>query len=329
MATAFVTGATGFIGGHLAKLLVEQGWTVRAFKRRGSHNPYLNGLDLDWRMGDLREIDNVRRAMAGCRVVFHAAADYRLWAPDPDDIYESNVQGTANVLQAALDNGLERVVYTGSVGALGLNPDGTPADEETPVSLADMVGHYKRSKFLAGRKVGEYARQGLPVVVVHPSTPVGPGDHKPTPTGRIVVDFLNRRMPAFLDTGLNLVHVRDVAQGHLLALEKGEDGESYILGNQNLTLAQIFRHLEEISGVPAPRFRLPRTPVLVLAYANHGLSRVTKREPLVPLEGVKMARRHMFFKADKAVRELGLPRTPVRQALGEAVEWFSENGYVG
>ena len=327
MATAFVTGATGFIGGHLVRLLVEEGWTVRALRREGSLNPSLKDTELNWQTGDLRHADDVRQLMAGCEAVFHVAADYRIWARNPQEIYESNVRGTVNVLEAALANGIEQVVYTSSVGALGLRSDGTPADETTPVCLEDMVGHYKRSKFLAERKVEEFVRRGLPVVLVHPSTPVGAADHKPTPTGKIIVDFLNRRMPAYLDTGLNLVHVKDVAKGHLLALEKGRSGEKYILGNRNLTLAEIFRILEKLSGIPAPCFRLPHTPVLLMAYGNEVLSRLTQREPLIPLEGVRMARKHMFFKSDKAVHELGLPQTPVEQALSEAVNWFRENGY--
>jgi dihydroflavonol-4-reductase len=328
MTTAFVTGAAGFIGGHLARLLLEQGWQVRALKREGSFNPFLKDMDVDWRTGDLRYAHVVHKAMAGCEVVFHVAADYRLWAANPREIYENNVQGTVSVLQAALYNGVERVVYTSSVGALGLTPDGTPADEKTPVCLEDMVGHYKRSKFLAERKAEQFQKRGLPLIVVHPSTPVGPADHKPTPTGKIIVDFLNRQMPAYLDTGLNLIHVEDVAWAHLLALQKGKEGERYIIGNQNLTLKEIFQLLEEISGIPAPRFRLPYIPILLLAYGNEAFSRFTRKEPLIPLEGVKMARKRMFFKSDKAVRELGIPQTPIERALEEAVVWFQENGYV-
>jgi len=328
MAMAFVTGATGFIGCHVARLLIEKGWKVRALRRSKSFNPFFRLDDSDWCTGDIRDFEQVSRAMAGCDAVFHVAADYRLWAKNPREIYESNVGGTANVLEAALANGVRRVVYTSSVGALGLNQDGTPADEETPVRLDDMVGHYKRSKFLAERKAEEFLSRGLPLVMVHPSTPVGPGDHKPTPTGKIIVDFLNRRMPAYLDTGLNLIHVKDVAAGHLLALEKGLVGEKYILGNQNLTLSAIFKLLEEVSGIPAPRVHLPYRPVLALAHICALISRMTGTEPLIPFEGVKMARRHMFFDASKAVRQLGLPQTPVRTALAEAVSWARENGYV-
>jgi len=328
MAKAFVTGATGFIGCHVARQLLELGWEVVALKRENSSHPSLQSGDLEWRIGDMRNFDQVHRAMAGCTTVFHVAADYRLWAKHSREIYESNVTGAINVLEAALRNRVDRVVYTSSVGALGLNRDGKPADELTPVTVYDMVGHYKRSKFLAERKVEEYLRRGLPVVMVHPSTPVGSGDHKPTPTGKIIVDFLNGRMPAYLNTGLNLVHVRDVARGHLLALEQGRNGEKYILGNRNLTLAEIFQLLEEISGIPAPRFRLPYTPILILAYANRALSAITGKEPLIPFEGVRMARKYMFFDPRKAIRELGLPQTPVEKALSEAVAWFREHGYV-
>jgi dihydroflavonol-4-reductase len=256
------------------------------------------------------------------------AADYRLWAKNPEEIYESNVKGTVNVLEAALIHGTDRVVYTSSVGALGLNSDGTPANEEAPVRLEDMVGHYKKSKFLAEREVEGFLRRGLPVVIVNPSTPIGPGDHKPTPTGKIIVDFLNGRMPAYLNTGLNIIHVKDVAVGHLSACEKGRVGQKYILGNQNMTLDEIFQALRKISGVPAPRFCLPYTPVLLLAHLAERFSRLTGTEPLIPFEGVKMARKYMFFDSGKAVNELGLPQTPVESALSDAVSWFREHGYV-
>jgi dihydroflavonol-4-reductase len=328
MATAFITGATGFIGGHVAAHLLEKGWSVRALKRPGPLPPHIENLDVEWHQGDIRNLEQVDSPMAGCEAVFHVAADYRLWARNPKEIYKTNVAGTVNVLRAALRNRVERVVYTSSVGALGLKADGSPADETTPVSIRDMVGHYKKSKFLAEREAEQFLTQGLPVVMVHPSTPVGPGDHKPTPTGKIIVDYLNGRMPAFLDTGLNLIHVSDVARGHLLALERGRIGEKYILGNQDLTLSAIFALLEKVSGIPAPRFRLPYRPVLLLGYLFHVVSKITGREPLIPFEGVKMARRFMFFDTSKAVRELGLPQTPVELALAEAVTWFGDHGYV-
>jgi dihydroflavonol-4-reductase len=327
MPVAFITGATGFVGHHVAAALIRRGWSLKALCRKPpAQSVELPGIE--WRTGDVRNPDQVMSAMAGAETVFHVAADYRLWAPNSREIYESNVSGTINVMQAALANGVRRVVHTSSVGALGLVPDGTAADEDTPVCLDDMVGHYKRSKFLAEREAEKFLVKGLPLVFVHPSTPVGPRDHKPTPTGKIIVDFLNRKMPAYLDTGLNLVDVRDVAEGHWLAFEKGKIGGKYILGNRNMTLAQIFVLLEEISGIPAPRVKLPYTPILWLARILQLVSCVTRREPPVPYEGVKMAAKRMFFDASKAVRELGLPQTPVETALSDAVGWFRQNGYV-
>jgi len=327
MSIAFVTGATGFIGSHVALCLLEKGFTVCALARPGSRHPDLAAARVEWRTGDIRSLQEVQDAMEGCDVVFHVAADYRLWCRNPQEIYETNVRGTRNVLEAARAHGVERVVYTSSVGALGLHPHGAPADETVRVCLEDMVGHYKRSKFLAERCAEEFARAGLPVVMVHPSTPVGPGDHKPTPTGKIIVDFLNGRMPAYLNTGLNLVHVGDVAEGHRLALEKGIVGEKYILGNRDLTLAEIFGLLEKISGIRAPRILLPYAPILLLARINDRISRAVGVEPLIPLEGVRMARKCMFFNPGKAVRELGLPQTPVETALAQAVTWFRSHGY--
>lgn len=327
MPLAFITGATGFVGGHVARVLLENGWNLKALCR--SKSPQCIRSDsLEWVTGDIRDAGQISRTMAGAQAVFHVAADYRLWARDPREIYESNVTGTVNVMQAALAAKVERVVYTSSVGALGLTKDGTPADENTPVRLSDMAGHYKRSKFLAEREVEKFLHKGLPVVFVHPSTPVGPGDHKPTPTGKIIVDFLNRKMPAYLETGLNIVDVRDVAQGHRLAYEKGKVGDKYILGNRNMTLAQIFSQLEEISGVRAPTVKLPYGPTLWLARFFMLVSLVTRTQPLIPYEGVKMAAKRMFFDSSKAVMQLGLPQTPVEKALSDAVDWFTQNGYV-
>ncbi|MGA3113609.1 MAG: hopanoid-associated sugar epimerase [Syntrophobacteraceae bacterium] len=327
MPVAFITGATGFVGHHVAAALIRKGWSLRALCRRQSAQ-YGDLPGIVWQIGDIRNPGEVMNAMSGAEAVFHVAADYRLWARNPRDIYESNVDGTVNVMQAALATGVRRVVHTSSVGALGLISDGTPADEATAVCLEDMVGHYKRSKFLAEREAGKFLDKGLPLVFVHPSTPVGPGDYKPTPTGKIIVDFLNRKMPAYLDTGLNLVDVRDVAEGHRLALERGKIGQKYILGNRNLTLAKIFTMLEDISGVPAPGVKLPYTPILWLAGILHLVSRLTGRQPLVPYEGVKMAAKRMFFDPSKAIRDLGLPQTPVETALSDAVAWFRQNGYV-
>jgi dihydroflavonol-4-reductase len=325
---AFITGATGFVGAHVALLLRERGWRVRALRRPGSFTPLIGENGIEWYEGDLRDPDGLLRGLEGCDALFHVAADYRLWLPRPQEIYENNVKGTVHLLDAARQAGIEDAVYTSSVGALGLNPDGSPADESAPVGLHDMIGHYKRSKFLAEREVERFVTGGMRVITVHPSTPVGPGDHKPTPTGKIILDFLNRKMPAYLETGLNFIDVRDVAEGHLLALERGKPGEKYILGNRNMKLAEVFRLLEELSGLPAPRIRLPQRPVLALAYLNQALSSVTRKEPAIPLEGVKMAGKFMFFDASKAVRELGLPQTPVEKAFADAVEWYRNHGYV-
>lgn len=325
-----LTGATGFVGGNLLDLLLEKGFQVRCLVRDAQKaRGILPSQDVELFQGDLRDPEAVERCAKGCQVIFHTAADYRLWVPDPHNMHQINVGGTLNVLQAARRAGVQRVVHTSSVGALGIPKDGSPGTEETPVCLEDLVGPYKRSKFLSEQEALAAAREGLDVVVVNPSTPVGPKDRKPTPTGRTILEFLNGRMPAYVDTGLNLVHVRDVAQGHLLALERGRRGERYILGNQNLTLREIFQMLEQVSGLAAPSIRLPRWPILVMAYVECSLSRwVTHREPRIPLDGVRMAAKKMFFDSSKALRELGLPQTSVRQALAEAVSWFKEHGYV-
>ncbi len=326
MTKTLVTGGSGFIGGAVVAELLAAGREVRVLARSPGS---LAGLPVEVARGDLRDPASLIAAVQGCRRVFHVAADYRLWVPDPDTMYAANVQGTRDLLAAAAEAGVERLVYTSTVGALGNPGDGTPGTEETPVTLADMAGHYKRSKFLAEQVVLEFARQGLPVVLVHPSAPVGPGDTRPTPTGQIIVDYLKGRMPAYLETGLNLVHVRDVAVGHLLAEEKGRVGEKYILGNQNLSLSEIFQMLAGITGVPAPKVRLPYWPILALSYLDEfWATHVSGRPPRMPVAGVKMARKFMYFDSSKAVRELGLPQTPVRQALEEAVAWFQEHGYV-
>jgi len=324
----FVTGATGFIGASLVRELIKDGYRVRALARPDSDRRNLQGLDLEICEGDLRDRESLEKGLKGCDILFHAAADYRLWTRKPAVMYEINVGGTRNILETALSQGLSRVVYTSSVGTLGNQGNGLPGDETTPVTFADMVGHYKKSKFLAEREAESFLKRGLPLVIVNPSTPVGILDIKPTPTGRIIVDFLNRRMPAYLDTGLNLIDVEDCARGHILAAHKGRIGEKYILGNENLTLQRIFAMLEEITGLPAPRVRLPFTPILVAAYINEAISRCTGREPLIPLAGVQMARKFMFFDATKAVGELGLPQRPAVEALAKAVTWFREHGYV-
>lgn len=328
MKNVFVTGATGFIGACLARELLEEGCRVKVLVRRGSNRKNLAGMDVELSEGDLGDSESLARGIAGCDTLFHVAADYRLWARDPSSMYAVNVGGTRAVLDAALRKGVSRVVYTSSVGTLGNPGDGTPGTEDTPVSFSDMVGHYKKSKFLAEREAERFIARGLPLVIVNPSTPVGPRDIKPTPTGKIIVDVLNRKMPAYLDTGLNLIDVEDCARGHILAARHGRIGEKYILGNENLTLRDIFALLADISGLPAPRVKLPYTPLLIAAYVNEGIARLTRREPLIPLAGVQMARKRMFFDPAKAVRELGLPRRPVREALEKAVEWFRTEGYV-
>lgn len=323
----FITGATGFIGASIVRELLKDGREVRALVRKGSDTSNLTGLDVELWQGDLRDHAGLERGLKGCDVLYHAAADYRLWTRDPADMYRINVDGTTAILEAALNNGLSRVVYTSSVGTLGNPGDGTPGSEDTKVSLTDMVGHYKKSKFLAERAAETFFARGLPLVIVNPSTPVGPLDIKPTPTGKIIVDFLNRKMPAYLDTGLNIIDVEDCARGHILAEKMGAIGQKYIMGNVNLTLREIFVVLSEITGLSPPKVRLPYAPILLAAYINEGLSKITGREPLIPLAGVQMAAKFMYFDPSRAVRELGLPQTPVREALQRAVEWFRQNGY--
>jgi dihydroflavonol-4-reductase len=322
-----VTGATGFVGANLARLLVADGYRVRVLARPASGLRALAGCHVEIVRGDILDPDALAPALERCSIVFHVAADYRLWAKDPREIYRNNVDGTRTVFEACERAGVGRVVYTSSVGTLGLPKDGGPGTETTPVALEDMIGHYKRSKFLAERVAEEFAARGLPVVIVNPSNPIGPWEVKPTPTGRMVLDYLHRRMFATIDTGLNLVHVADVARGHVLAAHLGRTGEKYILGGENLSLSQIFRVLEGITGIRAPRFRLPYGLVYLVALANEGLARATGRPPRVPLTGVRMARKHMYVSADKAVRELGFFQRPVEQALRDAVDWFVDYGY--
>ena len=323
-----VTGGTGFVGRAVVLELLAQGRAVRVLARNPKH-PALEGLPVEVALGDLRDPASLQLALQGCSRLFHVAADYRLWVPYPDEMYAVNVEGTKSLLAAALAQGLERVVHTSTVGALGNPGDGTPGREDTPVSLGDMVGHYKRSKFMAEQVALDFAAQGLPLVVVNPSTPMGPWDWRPTPTGQMIVDFLKGRMPAYLETGLNLIHVDDVARGHLLAEAKGQMGEKYILGNENLSLSQIFQMLAEISGRPAPKVKLPYWPVLVMAYFNEfWANRISGKPPRMPVTAIRMARKFMYFDNTKAVKYLGLTLTPVRQALEEAVTWFRHHNYV-
>ncbi|HEY1340365.1 MAG TPA: hopanoid-associated sugar epimerase [Bryobacteraceae bacterium] len=319
MKPALVTGASGFLGWHVARVLAQRGYHVRALVRQGSR---VRDLDVETVTGDLREPGSLARAAAGCGVVFHVAADYRLWAKDPSELYRSNVNGTRNLLQAARDTGVERVVYTSTVGCIGV-PQGAIGDETTPVSFEDMAGDYKRSKFLAEQVALEFARGGLPVVIVNPTAPIGDHDVKPTPTGKIVLDFLNGDMPAFIDTGLNVVDVRDTAEGHLLACERGRTGERYILGSENLTLAEILRKLARITGRKAPTMRLPYAVAYCAGACSTAWAGVTGTPPRVPLDAVRMARKKMWVTHEKARRELGFSPGPAETALARAVEWFS------
>jgi dihydroflavonol-4-reductase len=322
-----VTGSTGFIGAAVTRSLIERGTDVRVLVRPDSVLRNLEGLPVEIVFGDLRDIDSLRRALSGCRHLYHVAAHYALWAADPQLFYDVNVRGTRMLLETARDSGVERVVYTSTIGAIGLPRNGV-GTEEIPLSSNQIAGHYKRSKYLAEQEVLKLARNGLPVVIVNPTAPVGPRDIKPTPTGQIVVDFMKRRMRAYIETGMNLVDVDDVAAGHLAAMEKGRIGERYILGNRNLSLYEVFAMLSRLTGVPAPTVKLPRAGILPLAYANQWISdHVTHQPPRIPLEGVKMAKYVMHYDCSKAVRELGLPQSQVEAALEKAVAWFRDHKY--
>lgn len=321
---ALVTGATGFVGWHVANKLLARGWPLRVLAREPSRVRELDGAEVS--VGDLRELESLDAAVAGVEVVFHVAADYRLWVRDPSELYRSNVDGTRNLLEAARRAGVERFVYTSTVGCIGI-PKGGVGSEETPCRLEDMVGAYKRSKFLAERVALEYGVSGFPVVIVNPTAPVGDRDRKPTPTGKIILDFLRGNMPAYVDTGLNLVDVRDTAEGHLLASERGRVGERYILGCRNMTLQEIFAALEAASGVPAPRTQVPYAVAYAAGLASSAWARLSSREPRAPLDGVKMARKKMFVTHEKASRELGFAPSPPEAALARAVEWFRGAGY--
>jgi len=325
---AFVTGATGFVGSHVATVLAEQGAELRLLVRTGSDPKNIQELNADRVIGDLCDPESIDRAMAGCDVVFHVAADYRLWVRDPAQMYRANVEGTQTILQAARKNRVRRVVYTSSVATMGFTVKNLPVDESSPVSLENMIGHYKRSKYMAEELAIAAGRDGIDVVVVNPSTPVGEQDIKPTPTGRIVVDFLKKKFPAYVDTGLNLVDVRECARGHVAALEKGRSGERYILGGENLTLKQILDKLAAITGLPSPRVRLPYAVALASGVVDTVVTGVVlRREPRVTLDAVRMGRKKMFVSSSKAERELGWKAVPVDAALRRAVQWFTENGY--
>jgi dihydroflavonol-4-reductase len=326
---AFVTGATGFVGSHVARVLAEQGADLRLLVRSSSNPKNIQGLNAERVVGDLRNPPSLEKAMAGCDVVFHVAADYRLWIRDPEQMYRTNVEGTRTILQATRSNRVRRMVYTSSVATMGFTSNGQPADENSPVSLENMIGHYKRSKFMAEQLVLQAAKSGMDVVVVNPTTPVGEQDIKPTPTGRIIVDFLKKKFPAYMDTGLNLVDVTECARGHVAALERGRSGQRYILGGENLTLKQILDKLAAITGLRSPTVRVPYIVALATGVIDEIVTgHIFRREPRATIDAVRMGRKKMFVSSAKAERELGWKTVPVDNALRRAVEWFQAHGYV-
>ena len=327
--TTLVTGATGFVGSHVARQLVSSGENVRVLVRPTSNFKLLEDLRVERVEGDLRDAGSIERAMRGVRRVFHVAADYRLWTQHPEELYESNVEGTRRLIAAAERAGVERIVYTSTVATIAVPQHGAALpNEATAARLEEMIGHYKRSKFLAEQVALDAAKAGAPVVIVNPTAPVGPGDWKPTPTGRIILDFLLGKMPAYVDTGLNVVAVEDVAAGHLLAAEKGRSGDRYILGGRNMTLKEILDALAAITGRRAPRLKLPHVVALAAGYADEWYSRLAGREPQIPVEGVKMSRHKMFVESDKAARELGYAPGKIEAGLERAVRWYGDHGYV-
>jgi dihydroflavonol-4-reductase len=325
--TTLVTGAAGFLGSHVARQLVARGEDVRVLVRASSSNRAISDLSLEYVTGDLRDQSSLARAMNGVRRVFHVAADYRLWSKNPQDIYDSNVGGTKNLLAAARQANIEKLIYTSTVATIAVDRPALP-NEFTDSRLDEMVGHYKRSKWMAEQEVLQAAKDGLPVVVAMPTTPVGPWDWKPTPTGKIIVDFLNGKMPGYVETGLNFVGVEDCAAGHLLLAEKGKIGERYLLGAENLTLKQVFHSLAQLTGLPAPKFKIPHGLALGVAYTETAFSRLIGREPQIPVEGVKIAQHLMFVDCSRAQKELGFRAEPVSAAFERAVRWYEKNGYV-
>ena len=323
----FVTGGTGFIGANLIRLLLQEGYTVRALVRPNSSLNNLRGLNLELVKGDLGD-PHLFEQMVGCQVLFHVAAHYSLWQADREQIYHHNVMGTRNVLAAARKAGIERTVYTSSVAAIGVGENGTVVDETHQSSVEKMVGHYKKSKFLAEQEAVKAAQAGQDVVIVNPGCPIGPGDIKPTPTGDIILRFLRRQMPFYLNTGLNFIHVRDVAWGHLLALQRGKSGDRYILGNQNLSLKDLLDQLAQITGLSAPQLSVPAWLPLSVAWVDERILARLGKTPAVPLDGVRMAHQYMYYNPSKAIRELGLPQTSMTTALRDAVDWFISHGYV-
>ena len=325
---SLVTGATGFVGSAVARALVGMGHDVRVLARPNGDRRSVVDLSVEVAEGSLEDAPSLSRAVAGCRYLFHVAADYRLWVPDPAPMFRTNVEGTRVLMRAALDAGVERVVYTSSVATLGLVPQGS-ADEETPSNVEDMIGPYKRSKFQAEEVVRALiARRALPAVIVNPSTPVGPRDRKPTPTGRLILEAARGHMPGYVDTGLNIVHVDDVAAGHLAAAELGRVGERYILGGENLSLARILVEVAHAAGTRAPRIQVPYTVAYPVAIGAELMARLSGKEPFITLDGVRMAQKKMYFTSEKASRELGYTPRPARHAIVDAVGWFKANGYL-
>jgi len=330
--TSLVTGGTGFLGSHVARQLAARGERVRVLARPGNNRRALAEIPCEIVEGDLRDPASLEKAVAGVHRIFHVAADYRLWARDPREIYESNVTGTRNLLQAARRAGVGRFIYTSTVATLAVDRaslGGALPNETIETTVDEMIGHYKKSKWLAENEVRSAAREGLPAVIVMPTTPVGPGDWKPTPTGKILLDFLTGKMPGYVHTGLNFVGVEEAAAGHLLVAEKGRIGERYLIGSQNLTLKQLLDALARISGLSAPRFRFPHALALLAAYFDTGVSRLRGRAPNIQIEGVKIARHMMFVDCSRAQREMGFAPAPVQAALERAVRWYVENGYIG
>ncbi|MFB3090146.1 MAG: hopanoid-associated sugar epimerase [Gammaproteobacteria bacterium] len=323
-----ITGANGFIGSAVMRRLLDVGHDIRAVVRPGSDRRNLEGFPVEIVEGDLNDKVSLEQAVRGCNVVFHVAADYRLWIPDPDNMYQTNVKGTRELMLTSAEAGVEKIVYTSSVAVLGLNKDGSPANEDTPMAVEDMIGHYKRSKYLAEKEVIKLVNEhDLPAVIVNPSTPLGPRDIRPTPTGNIVVETLNDRMPAYVDTGLNIVHVDDVAKGHLLAFEKGKIGERYILGGENLSLQAILGIICELSNKKPPSIKLPHNLILPIAWFMERWAAISQKEPRATVDEIRMSKKHMYFSSNKAIEELGYQFRPAKEAINDAIEWFIKYGY--